>query len=265
MSLLTSCNLANPQNAHWVANDGTDAAPVIAGNPVQLCTGGALASSAGNFDSITGSGAPDTSELRLGSTATASGAALLNLGPRLSAGPDIYGGSMYCQLELLSPGNIQVNNDTQIIVNPDGTAVGPGQIAVNANGKIEMAAGSVLDFNGASAQFGVYDQTVVVGAVPNGGPPTAITTPAGIPNGTYAVMLTSGAPGDLANIYNVNAMCSFSAGLITFGGVGSVEQGAGQLRLSPNTARTGLQIENSLGGGVALAGCSVRFVMVVRN
>lgn len=258
MSLLTSCNLANPQNAHWVANDGTDAAPVIAGNPVQLCSGGPIASAAGVADSIVGTGGT-TATLSLG---TDTSPAMLVLGPRVSTGPDLYGGALNCQLEMLSNSNIQVNQFAQIIVNPDGSAVGPGQIAVNANGKIEMAAGSVLDFNAAGAQSSTYTATTVVGACANAAT-TAVANPAGLPSGTYAVMMAA-VDNDTQFSYQASAMAVWDAtsGNWTAGGVGSGHNAGGFVQLAPIQSRATLAIENFLGGGVALANISVVFKLL---
>ena len=257
MALLTSCNEGTPGISLFVENAGGPSQPVISGNPVQLCTNGPVASSAGVADTINSTGGV-TSTLSLGSDASP---AMLVLGPRVSTGPDLYGGQLNCQLEMLANSNIQVNPFSQIIVNPDGTAPpGVGQIAVNANGRIEMAASSVLDFNGAGAQSNTYTATTVVGACPNGAT-TNVANPGGLPNGVYAVMMI--APDDDTQFsYQVGTVAVWDGTNWVAGGVGSGHDATGFVALAPIQNRSQLSIQNFLGGGVVLANISVRFQLI---
>lgn len=272
MSLLTNCNEGTPGADYFINSVG--GGTIITGNPVQLCTAAAgspapVAASGGGLATIRSSG----TTLTLGTVNQGNMIGLTEGTPDFifineSAGMTGTGQNF----EIRRTNALVLAAGSQAVVSQAAggdpaasvTVQNGGVVALLSGAAVNVAAGASVDFNAASAQKNTYDSTVVVGAVPNAAT-TPITTPAGIPDGTYAVMLTSGVPGDAANIYNVNAMCSFAGGIITFGGVGSVDQGAGQLRLIPNGPRNGLAIENQLAGGVALAGCSVRFVMVVRD
>lgn len=247
MSLLTSTNLANPDNAHWVANDGTTDAPVISGNPVQLCTGGPVVSSAGAVESITATGAG--SVLRLGNAGLAN---CMSFGPGQAA-------TLTSQVTMIPNSNLQVGQFTQIIVNPDptiGPGAGSGLLTVNTGGRLEVASGGIVDFNNVGAPRGTFRATTALPTPIPDATTQILANPPLIIEGTYAVMLSSPA-GDGQQTRQI-ATVAYWTGLVWLGG-SCIEQN--NLSIVPSADRSSLNLVNSTGG--PLTNMSVSFVQLV--
>lgn len=249
MSLLTSCNEGAPGTDYFVLNAGTSAAPVIVGNPVQLCTGGAFAGASGAVDTITAGGAAGSSVLQLGNAGLAN---CMSFGPGQAA-------SLTSQVTMIPNANLQVGQFTQIIVNPNPAitpAAGSGLLTVNTNGRLEIIAGGILDFNNAGAPRGTFRATVALPTPFNDGVTTTVANPPGIIEGAYAVMV-DGVAGDGQAARQI-ASVAYYDGLGEWRGGACVE--ANNMSMAPLNDRSALTITNSTGG--ALTNLNVFFVLL---
>ena len=253
MALLTSCNEGTPGISLFVENAGGPSQPIISGNPVQIGTGGPVVSVSGNTDIITATGASGVLQLGNGGLANC-----MTFGPGQQA-------TLTSQVVMVPNANLQVGQFCQIIVNPDpaiGPGAGSGLLSVNTNGRLEIIAGGILDFNNAGAQSATYTATTLVGNCPNG-VTTPVANPAGLPSGTYAVMMAA-VDNDTQFSYQASAMAVWDAagGNWTAGGVGSGHNAGGFVQLAPIQTRATLAVENFLGASVALTNISVVFKML---
>jgi hypothetical protein len=248
MSLLTSTNLANASNAHWMTNLGTDAAPVIAGNPVQLCTGGPIASSSGTANannSLTAAGSnAATALLRLG-TPTQTDALVL--------GPVVGGntaGTLNARIAMAGLGSITSGAaGTQFV------AAAGGQFYVDAGGEIDVQPGAVLKFNNAGAQRGTFRALLPLPDIPDA-TTQLIANPGSIVEGVYAIMVDCAGTTTNANRRGLSSV-GYWTGTVWFGGCVA---GASNMFLEAATGKAQLQIVN--GTGTTLDEVSVRFVLL---
>ena len=246
MALLPSVNQGASGSSYFVTNSGTPSAPVVAGNPVQLCTDGPFASAAGVVDSITAGGVAGTSVLQLGNAGLAN---CMSFGPGQAA-------TLTSQVLMVPNANLRVGQFTQIVINDDPAVVaGSGALTVNANGRVDMLAGSVMNFNNAGAPLGTFRSgpTALTNPIPNGAT-EVIANPAGIIEGVYSVMISTPA-GDGFPQRQISTTAYWNG--TTWEG-GAEEQG--NFFFAPNNARTALTLINSVGGPVNAA--SVRFVLL---
>lgn len=246
MSLLTNCNEGTPGADYFINSVGGGSQ--IVGNPVQLCTNGPSASASGAVDSITAGGDPASSVLQIGNAGLAN---CMSFGPGQAA-------TLTSQVLMIPNANLRVGQFTQIVIN-DNPAVappfGPGALTVNANGRVEMLAGSVMDFNNAGAPLSTFRSgpTALTNPIPNGAT-EVIPNPAGILEGVYSVMISTPA-GDGFPQRQISTTAYWNG--TTWEG-GAEEQG--NFFFAPNDARTQLTVINSVGGPVNAA--SVRFVLL---
>jgi len=248
MSLLTGCNLANPSNAHWVDNDGTDAAPVISGNPVQLCSGGPTASSSGvanAVNSITSAGTNTaTAVLRLGTVAQPDA---LVLGPQ-SGG--IAQGVLTAQVSMAANANISCGAFSQFVCETG------GQVFLESGSEIDVQPGANVQFNNAGAQSSTFRATVVVGNIADSAT-AAVANPPSIVAGVYAVMASCEPPTASLNLRQVSTVAVWDGTNWSYGGSMSAPN---NLELQPAVGLATLQIVNGTGG--LLTGVEVRFVLL---
>ena len=248
MSLLTSCNLANPTNAHWVANDGTDAAPVISGNPVQLCTGGPTASASGvanAINSITSAGTNTaTAVLRLGTVAQPDA---LVLGPQ-SGG--IAQGVLTAQVSMAANANISCGAFSQFLCETG------GQVYLESGSEIDVQPGATVKFNNAGSVRGTFrNSTALPTPIPDA-TTQILANPPLIVEGAYAVMIDTPA-GDGQQARQVSTVAYWTG----VEWVGGAMLGLNNLQIVPSNDRTSLNLVNGTGG--ALTNLSVSFVQLV--
>lgn len=224
MSLLTSTNLANATQAHWLANHGTAAAPVIPGNPVQLCTNGPVASSV------------STTDCRL----FAPGGGSMKLGT--------LGGQ----------NNIQIGPGLQNVLSVDTILNGPAgtDLQIASSNAITMLAGSSLTFSNAGAPRGTFRSTEIlttpIPSAPAPGSTVALTNPVGLPEGLYAVLI-NGVASD-GHSASQPSTVAYWTGTLWVGGAVLADN----TQLAPNDARTAMTFFNNTGGN--LVDFTARFV-----
>jgi len=248
MALLPTCQAISPDaNFNYLKNDGTPSAPVITGNPVQLCTGGPFAGASGNVDTITASGVAGTSVLTLGNAGLAN---CMSFGPGQSA-------TLTSQVLMVPNANLRVGQFTQIVINDDPAVVsGSGALTVNANGRVDMLPGSVMDFNNAGAPLSTFRNTAVLPTPIPDGTTQILANPPLIVPGVYAVMISTPA-GDGFPQRQISTV-AFWSGTVWVGG--SVVA-ANNLEMTPSNDRGSMTLINQVGGNINNA--SVTFIQLV--
>ena len=237
MSLLTSVNQSAPADYYFVENSGTAANPIIPGTSVQVATNGLVVD-------------------------TSASPAILMYSPSSVPGSYIRVGTQGVNLNQL-----QVGPTNEVFLNC--TTVASGNVQMNPGTRIEMfppagaLAGAVMDFNSLSAQGNVLTVGVALPTPIADGATVAIPNPVPITgvDGLYAVTLR-GAPGDGQEARMNSTVAIWNGGLWVSGGVGISESGGFITRITPNAARTTLQVINN--SGAALTGLVCDFTLLAR-
>jgi len=247
MALLPSVNQGASGSSYFVTNSGTPSAPVVAGNPVQLCTDGPFASAAGVVDSITAGGVAGTSVLQLGNAGLAN---CMSFGPGQAA-------TLTSQVLMVPNANLRVGQFTQIVINDDPAVVaGSGALTVNANGRVDMTPGSVMDFNNAGAPLSTFRHSATLPTPIPDGTTQVLANPPLIVPGVYAVMIDTVA-GDGFPQRQISTV-AFWSGTEWVGGSVSA---ANNLLMTPSNDRGTMTIINQVGGPINNAG--VTFIQLV--
>lgn len=222
MSLIPCITNTTPDSTLFVAAapGSTPAAPVIAGNPVQLCTDGPVASSVSATDCRLF--APGAGSMKLG---TLGGQNNIQIGPGLQ--------------------NI-LSVDT-ILNGPPGT-----DLQIAASNAITMAAGSSLTFSNAGAPRGTFRAAEVLATPIATGTTVTLTNPVGLPEGLYAVLI-NGVAGDI-HAASQPSTVAYWTGTVWVGGATLGDN----TQLAPNQARTAMTFFNNTGGN--LVDFTARFV-----
>lgn len=249
MSLLTSCNEGAPGAYYFVQNGGTPAAPVIAGNPVQLCTGGPNASSSGvanAVNAITAQGSnPTTAELRLGTISVPSA---LRLGPGVPVA-GILNGTLNARITMPANASITAANFGQFVCQSG------GQLYLEGGGQVDVQPGANVIFNNAGAQADTFRATVAVADILDT-QTGVISNPGSIVTGVYAVMVSCGGTTTDPEKRSISTVAYYDAGWVFGGSVAA----ANNLELQPSPGFATLQIVNGTGG--TLDAIQVKFVLL---
>lgn len=247
MALLTNCNEGTPGADYFINSVGGGSQ--IVGNPVQLCTGGPSASAAGAVDSITAGGDPASSVLTLGNAGLAN---CMSFGPGQAA-------TLTSQVLMIPNANLRVGQFTQIVIN-DNPAIappnGPGALTVNANGRVEMLPGSVMDFNNAGAPLSTFRHSALLPTPIPDGTTQVLANPPLIVPGVYAVMIDTPA-GDGFPQRQISTVAFWSG----TEWVGGSVVAANNLEMTPSNDRGSMTIINQVGGPINNAG--VTFIQLV--
>ena len=252
MSLVPCITNATPDSTLFVAAapGSTPAAPIIAGNPVQLCTGGPTASASGvanATNSITSAGTDTaTAVLRLGTAAQPNA---LVLGPQ-NAVPNIANGTLTARIAMAANAQISCSTNSQFLCQNG------GQVFLESGAEIDVQSGATVKFNNAGAQSGTFRATVVVGNIADTAT-AAVANPPSIVAGVYAVMASCDPPTASANVRQISTVAVYDGALWSFGGSVSAPN---NLELQPAAGLATLQIVNGTGG--LLTGVEVRFVLL---
>jgi hypothetical protein len=252
MALLTSLNEGAPGQDYFMLNGGTPAAPVIVGNPVQLCTGGPGASSSGvanAVNAITAAGSdPATAVLRLGTTAVPQA---LVLGPGVPVA-GITNGTLNARVTLPANASIIAANFGQFVCQSG------GQVYLESGGEIDVQPGAQIKFNNASAQRGTFRSVITMPSPVADGATVTLPNPGSIVNGVYAIMVDSP-----ANDGQQGKQVSTVAYWTTLGGWAggaTASSVSAPVILAPTNDRQSMTFTNSSGG--ALNDLSAIYVML---
>lgn len=238
MSLVPTVSNATAAQPLFVpaAPTSTPAVPVIGSTVVQLCQGGPFADGtvAGQDLIYSGNG----QGLRLG--VAGANTNCLQVGP---------GANIFANVPVVASANLQMGFGTRIEMLPAGGA--PPQ------------PGAVLDFNGVSAQANVLQPASALPSPIANGATEAIPNPVAITgvDGLYAITLR-GAPGDGQEARMAATLALWVGGLWVSGGATTTNSAGFFTEITPNGARTSLQIINNSGAG--LTGLSADFTLIAR-
>jgi hypothetical protein len=249
MALLTSLNEGAPGQDYFMLNGGTPSAPVIAGNPVQLCTGGPIASSSGTanaVNAITAAGTNSaTAVLRLGTTAVPQA---LVLGPGVPVA-GITNGTLNARVTMPANASITAAAFGQFVCQSG------GQVYLESGGEIDVQPGAQVKFNNASAQRGTFRADVPVVDIPDTAT-QVISNPGSIVEGLYAVCVDCAGTTTNPNLRGVSTV-AYWTGTAWEGGCVSA---ANNLELQAAPGKAQLQIVNGTGG--TLDAVNVLFVLL---
>lgn len=219
MSLLTSTNDRKDGQPAFVLNTGTAAAPVIGAPVVQLCQGGPVADgTVAGFDLLY---ATAGSGMRMGVAGVNTNC--LQIGPTAN---------IFTNVPVIASATVQMGNTT----------------------RLEMLAGSVLDFNSVSAQANTLSLTSALPTPIANGATVNITNPVGLVPGVYAITIRSPA-GDGQNSRAVGTTGVYVGGQWASGGAASTNYGGFNVDLFPNNARSLLTLTNNSGVGLNDINC----------
>ena len=214
MSLVPCISNATPSAPLFVAAASSDVADVaIAGNPVQLCEGGPVASSLSATDCRLF--APGAGFLRLGTLGAQN---MIQIGPGLAT---------------------FINVDT-VLSGPPGT-----DLSVAPNNAITIPPGGSLTFSNAGAQRGTFRSVITLPTPTPDATTVTLPNPAGIVEGVYAIMMDSPA-GDGQQGRQVSTVAYWAS----VGGWVGGAAAANSVILSPTNDRTAMTFYNGSGGAL---------------
>lgn len=238
MSLLHSIHQGATGSDYFVpaAANSTPALPVIGGTVVQLCQGGPFADGTVAGQDLIYSGVGQG--LRLGVAGVNTNC--LQIGPTAN---------IFTNVPVIASATVQMGPGTRIEMLPPGGA--------------PPAPGAALDFNNLSAQGNVLSSFTTLPTPIADGATVAIANPVALTgvDGVFAVMLR-GAPGDGQEARMAATIAAWVGGLWVSGGATTTNSGGFFTEITPNGARTSLQVVNN--SGANLTGLTADFYLLAR-